>query len=342
MKSMHEEFGGASAQGAHTVATTPDGLVAMGNLDLMRRYVLLAGDRADEARDALFLAASRGLATMPGQNVHWVTAFAWPLAVTWRSHTRFNSSAALGRSSTGPLIERFRSIWLRALGGGKGIRVCPFLTFCHIDLLLGLSPLMVKRCVQHGVSVFDGGSKSGPWTFEGRNPPQQMELEPNVPGVFVLGCFVAWDYYQPCPVPVWQAGLQRELEELSSGFFGKKDDASPRVVSAPAPMLLDKAVDAGHGLLMSESARYALLSERPMTVLARPHPGTDWLTLTTLFGDLEEDDSVIEHQATFDAFWRPAGHISQLQQRIEAVRAPSGTEGRASSSHGARNLGMPH
>lgn len=322
------------------VATSPEGLVSLGDLGKMRRYVLMSPDQ-DQARDALFQAAGNSLVKLQDGRVMRLALYGWPVAVSFSRQTSVFSSMRFGQRGQTEVMQRLRSIWAEAFGNRAGVGISPLLCCTHLNGLLGMSPLLVRDCVRHGNQVLAGKKADRAWTFDRQDEPAAITAHPEMPAVFILGAYVAWDYLQEPPSITGTASIGERLGALCSALFSSRADVMPHVlVDNPAPFHV--AVERAHALQIAETARTAMSLGRGLSVLARRGVVPDTATLTVVIGDEEESDDSVSFEFCYCDVWRSGAHQAELANSIQQVQDAMSEGLLAPSIRQATGPGLQH
>jgi len=335
---MTNRFDSRHGGQVRVVATSPEGLVSLGDLGNMRRYVLMAADQ-DAARAELFQAAGNSLVKLQDGRIMRLALYGWPIAVSFGRQTNVFSTMRFGQRGQAEVMQRLRGIWSRAFGSRAGVGISPLLCCTHLNGLLGMSPLLVRDCVRHGNQVLAGKKTDRAWSFDRQDEPSSITAHPEMPAVFVLGAYVAWDYLE-APPQVDSTFVEREqLGVLCSALFSSRADLMPRVTVGRAdPFHL--AVERGHALQIAETARYAMSVGKGLSVLAGRGAVPDTATLSVVLGDDDSDDSICFDFCYCDA-WRMGTHQAELANSIQEVQDAIAA-GQTSAAHHATTPWVQH
>jgi len=300
------------------VATSPEGLVSLGDLGKMRRYVLMSTDQ-DQARAELFHAAGNSLVKLQDGRIMRLALYGWPVAVSFSRQTSVFSSMRFGQRGQTEVMQRLRGIWSEVFGSRSGVGISPLLCCTHLNGLLGMSPLLVRDCVRHGNQVLAGKKADRAWTFDREDQPLAITAYPEMPAVFILGAYVAWDYLDDPPAIDDIASAAERLSALCSALFSSRTDVMPQVVAGnPAPFHV--AVERAHALQIAETARHAMSMGKGLSVLAGRGVVPETATLTVVIGDEYESDDAVSFEFCYCDAWRMATHHADLANSIQQVQ----------------------
>lgn len=170
-----------------------------------------------------------------------------------------------------------------------------------------------------------------------------MPMEPGLPAVFLLTAFVAWDYSQTHPIFRDEQGrAAARMRELMAAVFthGLKQTPEAPVAALPAsgsavacpyvprtpitPTVclgqvqpVHEAVTQGQWMQLAWMAERARKTGRQFKVFQTPQGS--FLTWNASLG-LEPGQADATLSYTYDAFWRPLGHVQTIFDRVDLAQ----------------------
>jgi hypothetical protein len=297
-------------------ASTADGVVSGGDLSAMRHWMEQAGhgDAAlkDEARNALFEAASNALVMTGEKRVMNMRLYALPLVIEYSRGVGSESSKVLASKKSPHFLLKLREVWSRIFGASSNIYVAPIPVATHNSVLLSLNPKMVRDCVRRGAEAISG-AVVGPWQFD-EGKTTLFPTSPEVPACYVLTAYVCWDVGSPEPTISTPSDVMFDLYQTMRAFFSASE--SQCSVSLGRPGLLHDAVTQAHGLQVSAMLRRGTQIGHSLGLEYAVNG--DRSTLKALyFSESFEEDPTFEQSWSYSNVWRPSSHVEAIAEMMK-------------------------
>lgn len=320
--SVADHASGNPADSVRVFAGGPGGLVELGDETRMKHWIYMHGGGGhasqDEARDALFRAASDTLVLGQGGRPLVMRLYAIPIAFSVSCVSAYPSTQSIGSNSKQSVTLKLRELWSRIFGCAAGLSVAPHPYATNTTEVLSVSPVMVRNCLRHGAELAQRTSKS-PWSFDGGNY-RNISGSAEVPVGYVLGAYVMWEAGLPEPMPHITPQIGYELQQFLSAVLAKPG-VDIRDMKIGQPMFFHDAVSESHGL------QSALMVRRTAELGGRIGRTFDVRGDTSemnvyIFEEGGEEDPVFQFRWTYSSLWRPHQHqvrISELMHEELAL-----------------------
>jgi hypothetical protein len=304
----------------HPVRTepTPEELLAAGDVDAMRRFLLLSGegDHQDAARQSLFTAAANGLCRSPDKSrVYRLCVFGWPVTfihptpVTQSSIIYLSSSRHRSRSpGHNGLLIKMREFWLRAFGNA-GVLVSPMVTMTHLDSVLGLTPLALREATHYGISLIHGSKHPSVWCFEPTGATQ-VHGSSDVPLTYLLSAWVCWKVGDPVPMVQVSPALLREMQQLMRALEARRDGLAVDALLG-YPTVYHDAVTQGQA--MHVHTMRAIASQKNLHFGVQMEMYETNLQVNLGHADCDVGDFHSVQEWRYTHLWRPLNHLCSIQ-----------------------------
>jgi len=289
-------------------ASTPDGLVANGNLESMRRFLLLSGEgvQQDKARESLFQAAANGLTHDQDRlSVLRLCVYGWPVTLSVSGLREVQSTHCVGKD----IVLKMRELWLRVLGAKRGVYVSPMVNVTHLNSVLGLSPLTLRDCTRRGVSLIQGVQGLRSWSFDASGPRQETG-SPDEPLTFLFSAYVLWDVRLPRPVVDMGSDVALEMQQLTQAIFSAHAHENISALVG-RPMVYHDAVTQGQALQMVAMERRAVSLGHSFGMEMSQDENHVHLSMGCY--EASGEDVLFATQWSYPHTWRPMAHIAQIQ-----------------------------
>lgn len=302
-------------------APTPEELIAAGDVDAIRRFLVLSGDGEcqDAARQSLYDAAANGLYRSPDKsNVYRLCVFGWPVTLCHSAPVTQSSIISLTSSrqqsqSPGPkgLVLKVREFWLRAFGN-EGVLVSPMVSMTHLSSLVGLTPLTLRDATRHGIALVQGAKHPSVWRFE-RSSTSQVRGGADVPLTYLLSAWVCWNVQDPIPRVQVDPALVREMQQLMRALVAQREGSMIEALVGH-PAVYHDAITQGQALHINTMRRCAAQKSRQFGT----HIATDEMYLQVNLGQVDCDDEHFRslQEWRYPHIWRPLDHLSLMQSDL--------------------------
>ena len=337
-------------------ADNAQGLLAHGDPELLRRFILNSKDAAEQHRRQmeLFVESTTCLAfSASGCSVDAVgpprivqtRLYAWPVAICMAKNLRVRSHFHFDVAQSTGLKAELAHEWARALN----IAAADVAIHGAVDVrhLVGITPLKLRafmrsfarhnalqasRCEDRDELRSKPTTDDDPWAVL---LPSQTELLTSVaqnrPVSFLLTAFVSWDCGQSAPVwpnpPGHKAQRMRSLLEAlfthalpspnGPSAFERQARIQPQVrLGHPQPLL--EAVTQAQWMQLAWMAEHA----RNIDCSFRFDHGRDGNILNwsaTLTDEFESEIARVFY--CYDGFWRPENHIQTVTDQVSLAQA---------------------
>lgn len=313
---------GSPAESVRVHAGGPGGLVELGDETRMKHWIYMHGGGGhasqDDARDALFRAASDTLILGKGGRPLMMRLYAIPIAFSVSCAAAYPSTQSIGSTNKQSITLKLRELWSLIFGAAAGLSVAPHPYATNTTEVLSVSPVLVRDCLRHGAALAQGTSK-GQWSFDGGNF-RNIGGSAEVPVGYVLGAYVMWEAGLPEPVPHISPRISLDLQQFLRAVLAKPG-VDIRDMKIGQPMFFHDAVSESHGL------QSALMVRRTAELGGRIGRTFDVRGDTSemnvyIFEESGEEDPVFQFRWTYSSLWRPHQHqvrISELMHEELAL-----------------------
>lgn len=298
---------------------TPEELVEHGDIDAMRRFLMLAGDgeQQDAARQSLYAAAANGLCQSRDKSrVYRMCVYGWPVTfchsspVVMGSNIHLTSPRYAGHSS-GPqgLLLKVRELWSRAFGSEKGVQVSPIIWMTSLSSVLGLTPLTLRDATRHGLSIIQGVKQPTTWRFD-RSGASQVRGNADLPLSYLMAAWVCWDVHGHVPRIQLGNDLTMEAQQLVRAIGACRDGAAVDAMIG-RPAVYHDAITQGQALHLAAMSRSAWQKDMNFSVQISQdalNMRVDMGYVDTLSGDID-----YVQEWCYPHIWRPMDHLSSIQ-----------------------------
>lgn len=296
-------------------ASSPEGLVSVGDLSAMRRFLLLSGDQAgqDRARISLLQAGTNSLTCTTGKRVVRMRLHGWPVSVLYRKGTQMPSTMGLASAKQPQVVYKLRELWGRAFGAAQGVLISPLSSCTHINSVLSINPVHLRDCVRHGGAMLAGKAPDQAWTFD-QGSPRMEQASPELPAVFLFGAYVCWDFDGQEPSVSLTAGVKLEMQQLAQALFSFDAD-SVASVHVGSPVVYHEAITQGHGMQFAGMLSRSVTLGKEMSFTTRVLG--DFMHLEVMYQDPgSEDDADFVIECSYSNVWRPSTHIAEIASMV--------------------------
>lgn len=300
-----------------TFASSPEGLVSLGDVSAMQRFLLLSGDQAgqDLARESLLQAATNNLAITADKQVVRMRLYGWPVSVSYSQGVQVPSTLGFGSKAQPQVSLKMRELWSRAFGATPGVLICPLISATHIDSLLAGNPIVLRDCIRHGVATLSGKAGAAHWSFDS-DGPKMRQASPELPAVFMFGAYVCWDVNAPEPSVAMPPDVLLEMQQLAGALFASGPSAVASV-QVGSPVVFHEAITQGQGLQFAGMVRRSAAINRSLGMSNRVDGNC--ISLTAMYIDPVngEDDPDLSIDFSYSNLWRPSTHLSAIVEIVE-------------------------
>ena len=302
-------------------APTPEDLIAAGDVDALRRFLMLAGDGEyqDAARQSLYDAAANGLCrTQDKSKVYRLCVYGWPVTLCYSAPVTQSASISLTSSrnrnqSPGPrgLLLKMREFWQGAFGNG-GVLVSPMVSMTHISCVLGLTPLTLRDATRHGIALVQGVKHPSVWSFE-RTGTSQVSGCADVPLTYLLSAWVCSKVSDPAPQVQMGRVLMLEMQQLMCALMARRDDSTIEAYVGQ-PAVYHDAITQGQSIHVDTMRRCAAQKG----VRVGTHIEMDAMHLQVNLGITDSDGESFEslQEWRYSHIWRPLDHLALMQSDL--------------------------
>lgn len=309
-------------------ASSPEGLVSVGDTDAMQRFILLSaakdGDsqqpyrHGDAARSALFDAANNKLVKVKDGRVMRLRLFAWPVttAVDRAMSNPYNLQLS-GRGDTRVALK-FRELWARVVQANPGVVIAPMAYATHLNAVLGISPVQIRECVRGGAALYSG-NPGKVWKFSDEDSLEHSE--PDLPPTYLFCAFMAWELGTPEPTLRMDSGIQREFQSLIEGILTYGEGVKVRAY-ASAPSLFQSAITDGQKSFYRALYSRCRATGRALSLSYAQESFVHNLTATII--DRHEDETDITTR--YSNLWRPMAHLHEIERSIHDLMMEADSE----------------
>lgn len=298
-------------------SSSPEGLVSVGDVQSMRRFILLSGDQAgqDRARESLLAAATNNLAITTEKQVMRMRLYGWPVSVAYAQGVQMRSTLGFASKGQPQVSLKMRELWSRAFGATSGVLICPLVSATHIDSVLSANPIVLRDCVRHGVATLAGKAGGTPWSFDS-DVQKMRQASPELPAVFLFAAYVCWDVNAPEPRVSMPPDVLLELQQLAGALFASGPGAVT-AVHVGAPVVFHDAITQGQGMQFAGMVRRADGINRSLGMSNQVEG--DCTTVTAMYIDPAngEDDPDLSIDWSYSNLWRPSTHLGEIVAVVE-------------------------
>ncbi len=293
-------------------AISAEELVDIGSIDVLQRYLEASPD-PDALRRELFMAAQNQRVRGADGKLKHVGLFGWPIVISAAIAMQAQSTANLIGKDEQALFQKMASIWSSALGN-RNAGVSPLRLATHLDLLLGLSPLISRGCLNRGIQVLAGEDVGG-WTFASKNDPKFKLANPGQTTTYIACAWVTWDDADPTPKFRSNSEAVARFSDMVRAMLCPEEGASATAVVVGTPRFLNEAVSDGLQMAINEVCRYATSIGRDFELEFVGEPTRSCVTTRAVIrelgaGTLSPEDRAM--QWTYDTTWLLSNHQQRL------------------------------
>lgn len=284
-----------------------DTLLAHGDFESIRRFLLLAGEgqAQNAARQMLLDKAAHGFVhSRDKKKMYRLGVYGWPVTLLFSASVRMHTSFNLSRE----VMLKLRSLWERAITTKQQPLVSPMSFASHLNSLLGLSPMRLRQCTNHGIALIQGEAMHKSWRFD-EEPAGLEDGSPELPGTYIFGTYAIWDTRDGEPKVHLDADLVFQFQQLVQGLFSAKPgDTVKAFVGRPA--LFHSAITTAQQLQIAAMKQRAARLEHSLCIEMAQNDGR--FNVRVGYVDAATQEQTIACAWDYTSMWRPACHLLQL------------------------------
>lgn len=291
-------------------------LLANGDFESIRRFLLLAGEGPpqDAARQMLLDTAAHGFVHSRDKNMRYrLGVYGWPVTLLFPEPVRMHTSFNLSRE----VMLKLRALWGHAITTKKQPLVSPMKYACHLNSVLGLSPMRLRECTNHGIALIQGEAMQESWCFDKERDGLE-DGSPDLPGTYILGTYAIWDARDGDPRVNLNADLVFQFQQLVQGLFSAKPgDTVKALVGCPA--IFHSAITTGQQLQIAAMKQRAASLDHSLCIEMAQSDGR--FNVRVGYVDAATQEQTIACAWDYTSMWRPASHLLQLSVDEEVMSA---------------------
>ena len=302
-------------------ASTPEGLVAIGDIFAMRKYLHMfaTNDAQDVARNRLLLAGGTRLAKTKLGRVVRMRLMGWPVSVSHQRNTKVHSTMTIADSRNRNIIYKLRELWSRCLQNTTGTLICPMSMTTHIHALLSLNPVHMRDCIRHGVEMLAGAKDQTSWSFE-TEPGGLQDSTPDLPSAFVFGAYVCSEIHDPDPVIAMPPTVRFEMQQLVEALL-TTGTGSVGSVRIGEPTEFSNAVTVAQGMQLAAMFSRSTAIGHVLDIDFGEQGDVANLSAAYVDSSTGRDLNDVAYTWCYSNVWRPRSHTAVLNTILDDERA---------------------